>query len=88
MAAPVVIYAARTCPYCVRAAALLREKGVGFERRRIWLWLPGGRRPLAERFGPGHTSVPQIVIGDTHVGGCDELLALERSGGLDALLAG
>lgn len=88
MSPSVVVYAARTCPYCVRATKLLREKGVDYERRRIWLWLPGGRKPLAERFGPGHTSVPQITIGETHVGGCDELLALERSGRLDALLAG
>lgn len=88
MAAPVVIYTSRTCPFCVRAEALLRGKGVMLERRPIWRLLPGGRRPLAERFGPEHTSVPQILIGDTHVSGCDELLALERSGRLDALLEG
>lgn len=88
MATPVVIYTSRTCPFCVRAEALLRRKGVAFERRPVWRLLPGGRRALAQRFGPEHTSVPQIVIGETHVGGCDALVALERSGRLDALLAG
>lgn len=88
MAAPVVIYTSRTCPFCLRAESLLKGKGVTFERRTIWRLLPGGRRPLAERFGPAHTSVPQIVIGETHVGGCDDLVALERSGRLDGLLAG
>lgn len=86
MAAPVVIYTSRTCPFCLRAEALLRRKGVAFERRAIWRFLPGGRKPLAERFGPEHTSVPQLLIGETHVGGCDELVALERSGRLDDLL--
>ncbi len=88
MATPVVIYTSRTCPFCLRAEARLKGKGVAFERRPIWRFLPGGRRPLAARFGPEHTSVPQIVIGETHVGGCDGLVALERSGRLDALLAG
>ncbi|MBA2346764.1 MAG: glutaredoxin [Solirubrobacterales bacterium] len=88
MAAPVVIYTSRTCPFCLRAESLLKGKGVAFERRPIWRFLPGGRTPLAERFGAEHTSVPQIVIGETHVGGCDELVALERSGRLDDLLTG
>ncbi len=88
MATPVVIYTSRTCPFCLRAEALLKTKGVAFERRPIWRFLPGGRKPLVERFGAGHTSVPQIVIGETHVGGCDDIVALERSGRLDALLAG
>lgn len=81
-----VIYTSRTCPFCLRAEHLLRSKGVTFERRRVWRFLPGGRNPLRERFGPSHTRIPQIVIGETHVGGCDELLAAERRGELDALL--
>lgn len=82
----VVIYTARTCPYCVRAEGLLRRKGVTFQRIPIWRFLPGGRRPLVERFGAQHATVPQIVISGEHVGGCDDLVALEDSGRLDELL--
>ncbi|MDO9407401.1 glutaredoxin domain-containing protein [Patulibacter sp.] len=84
--AEVTVYAARTCPYCVRAEKLLKSKGVAYRRERIWLFLPGGRRPLVERFGAEHTTVPQIVIDGEHVGGCDDLVALEQSGRLDELL--
>lgn len=82
----VVIYTSRTCPYCIRAEHLLRSKGVTFERRRIWRFLPGGRNVLRKRFGPAHTRIPQIVIGDIHVGGCSDLIALEQRGELDVLL--
>lgn len=81
-----MVYTARTCPYCVRAERLLKSKGVEYERVAIWRFLPGGRRVLTERFGAQHATVPQIVIADTHVGGCDELVALDRSGRLDELL--
>lgn len=84
----IVVYTSRTCPYCLRAEHLLRSKGVAFERRRIWRFLPGGRNVLRERFGSGNTRIPQIVIGERHVGGCEDLLACERSGELDALLGG
>jgi glutaredoxin 3 len=82
----VVVYASRTCPYCVRAERLLKSKGVSYERVPIWRFVPGGRRPLVKRFGTEHSTVPQIVIGNTHVGGCNELAALERTGRLDELL--
>jgi glutaredoxin 3 len=82
----VVIYTARTCPYCVRAEHLLKRKRVDYERVAIWRFLPGGRRVLLQRFGAQHMTVPQIVIAGTHVGGCDELVALDRSGRLDELL--
>jgi glutaredoxin 3 len=82
----VVVYASRTCPYCVRAERRLKGKGVSYERVPIWRFVPGGRRLLVERFGAEHSTVPQIVIGNTHVGGCNELVALERIGRLDELL--
>jgi glutaredoxin 3 len=82
----VVVFTARTCPYCVRAERLLKRKGVNYERVAIWRFLPGGRRALIERFGAHHATVPQIVIAGTHVGGCSELVALDRSGRLDELL--
>lgn len=72
------------CPYCVRAKALLREKGVAFTE----IDAPGGsaaRMQARERSG-GKTSVPQIFIDGKLVGGCDDLYALERAGRLDALL--
>lgn len=83
----VTIYTARTCPYCHRAERLLTDKGIAYTRIAVWRFLPGGRKPLAARFGPGHTTLPQIVIDGEHVGGCDDLVALERSGQLDKLLA-
>jgi glutaredoxin 3 len=72
------------CPYCVRAAALLKKKGVAFEE----IDAPGGsaaRAQARERSG-GRTTVPQIFINDVSIGGCDDLMALERAGKLDALL--
>ena len=82
----VVVYTARTCPYCVRAERLLKRKGVDYKRVAIWRFMPGGRRALTERFGAQHATVPQIVISGTHVGGCGELVALDRNGRLDELL--
>lgn len=82
----VVVYTARTCPYCVRAERLLKRKGVDYERVAIWRFVPGGRRALTDRFGAQYATVPQIVIAGTHVGGCDALVALDRSGRLDELL--
>ena len=82
----VTIYTTRYCPYCHRAKRLLAQKGVAFAEIDVggdW----AARKSLAARAG-GRTSVPQIWIGETHVGGCDELHALERAGELDRLLAG
>jgi len=80
------MYSTATCPFCLRAKALLRQRGVeAIDEIRI------DERPrerdemvrLTQR-----RTVPQIFIGETHVGGCDELVALDRAGGLEPLLAG
>lgn len=82
---PVTVYSGHSCPYCVRAKQLLTRKGVDFTeynvhddpaRRDEMLALSGGRR-----------TIPQIFIGGMHVGGCDDLYALETQGKLDGLLA-
>jgi glutaredoxin 3 len=83
----VVVYAARTCPYSIRAERLLRRNGVRYARVRVWRFLPGGRRMLTEQFGANHATVPQITIGGTHVGGYNDLIALHQSGRLDELLS-
>lgn len=85
---PVTVYTSKTCPFCVRAETLLQSKGVEYERIVVHRFKPGGRDVLRDRFGEKHTRIPQIVIGDRHVGGCSELLVLDRSGELDELLAG
>ncbi len=74
------------CPYCKRAKALLGQKGIEFTDFEIDE-KPELRPTMIERAN-GRTSVPQIFIGETHVGGCDELFALESAGKLDALLQG
>ena len=80
---PVVLYTTSFCPYCIRAKQLLDSKQVAYEERSV----DGDRQLRAEMsMRAGRTSVPQIWIGDTHVGGCDDLYALERAGKLDALL--
>ena len=80
----VELYTKAFCPYCVRAKSLLKGKGVPFEEHDITMGGPG-RAEMIDRAGGGAT-VPQIFIGDTHVGGCDELVALDRDGRLDSLL--
>ncbi len=83
--ANVTIYTTMMCPYCYRAKALLDKKGVTF--REIDVGMDADlRRQMMQKAGGAHT-VPQIFVGDTHVGGCDELYALEASGKLDPLLA-
>ncbi len=80
----VEIYTQSWCPFCERAVHLLTTKGVEFRE----IDAPRGsaaRREASVRSG-GRTSVPQIFIGGTHIGGCDELVALERAGKLNALL--
>ena len=82
--APVEIYTTRYCPYCVQAKALLKRKGADFTEvdvARDW----ERRSEMVER-AHGRMTVPQIFIGATHVGGCDDLYALERAGELDPLL--
>lgn len=83
----VLMYATAVCPYCIRAEALLRQRGVTeIEKVRVDLD-PERREEMLARSG-GRRTVPQIFIGDTHVGGCDDLVALDRAGGLAPLLAG
>ncbi|TMJ50015.1 MAG: glutaredoxin 3 [Alphaproteobacteria bacterium] len=82
---PVVIYTRAYCSYCTWAKELLRRKGVTFDEIDV----TGRQERRAEmiRRANGEITTPQIFIGSTHVGGCDELYALERAGRLDALLA-
>jgi glutaredoxin 3 len=82
---PVEIYTSPLCGFCHAAKRLLNSKGVDFSEVDVWAE-PGRKAEMIERANGGRT-VPQIFIGDTHVGGCDELHALERAGKLDALLA-
>jgi glutaredoxin 3 len=80
----ITIYTTSYCPYCVRAKDLLKRKGAAFNEinaeddavRDAMILKAGGRR-----------TVPQIFIGETHVGGCDDLYALDKAGKLDAMLA-
>lgn len=87
MARPKIdIYTKFGCPYCVRAKRLLTEKGADFTEHDITM---GGPKQLEMRErAPNAMTVPQIFIGETHVGGSDDLAALEAAGKLDALLAG
>ena len=86
MTAPVSMYSTAVCPYCIQAERLLRAKGVAdITRLRVDLD-PELRRTMMER--TGRRTVPQVYIGDTHVGGYDDLVALDRNGQLDRLLAG
>ena len=83
---PVRMYSTDWCPYCRRAKALLHERGVeAIEDIRLDIE-PSRRAAMIEE--TGRYTVPQIFIGSTHVGGCDDLVALDRRGGLAALLAG
>ena len=85
MTAPVVMYSSSVCPYCQRAEALLRARGVSnIEKIRVDLE-PARRDEMVTR--TGRRTVPQIFIGETHVGGFDDLSALDRDGKLSALLA-
>ena len=83
--ANVTIYTKDYCPYCVRAKSLLSSKGVQFEE--IQIDRQPERRPEMIERANSRTTVPQIFIGDRHVGGCDDLVALDAAGGLDALLS-
>ena len=81
----VVMYCTAVCPYCLRAEQLLKQKGVDtLEKLRVDQD-PSLKQTMIER--TGRRTVPQIYIGDTHVGGCDDLFALERTGKLEPMLA-
>jgi glutaredoxin 3 len=86
MTAPVTMYATAVCPYCVQAERLLESRGVtGIQKIRVDLE-PARREEMMAR--TGRRTVPQIYIGTHHVGGYDDLVALDRAGGLAPLLAG
>ncbi len=82
----VEVYTKLLCPYCYRAKSLLESKAVQFEERDVTMDA-SGRTEMINR-AQGQTTVPQIFINDRHIGGCDDLFALDRAGELDALLAG
>lgn len=83
---PVTMYTTAVCPYCVRAKQILKTRGVPqIDEIRVDLE-PGAREAMMAR--TGRRTVPQIFVGDTHVGGCDDLIALDGRGGLLPLLAG
>ncbi|CAM3281699.1 glutaredoxin 3 [Paracoccus aminovorans] len=82
--AKVEIYTTPTCPYCIAAKALLRKKGVSYEETDV-SGDPAGRAAMTQRAG-GRRTVPQIFIDGRHVGGSDDLHALEHRGQLDGLL--
>ena len=83
---PVKMYTTAVCPYCIRAKQILKSKGVdAIEEIRIDMQ-PEERMKMMEM--TGRRTVPQIFIGDTHVGGCDDLVALDGRGGLVPLLNG
>ncbi len=84
--AKVIIYSSMMCPYCFRAKALLQQRGAAFKEINVDM-NPRARAEMRQKSG-GVNSVPQIWIGDTHVGGCDDLYALDARGGLAPLLAG
>lgn len=85
MTAKVLMYCTAVCPYCIRAEQLLNRKGINsIEKVRVDLE-PERREEMMAR--SGRRSVPQVFIGDTHVGGFDDLAALDHAGGLDQLLA-
>lgn len=82
---PITIYTKSWCPYCAAAKDLLQEKGAAFEEIEI-----SGREDLRDRMiarSGGRSTVPQIFVGERHVGGFDDISALDRSGELDRLLA-
>lgn len=83
---PVKMYTTAVCPYCIRAKQILKSKGVdAIDEIRVDL-NPQERMHMMEI--TGRRTVPQIFIGETHVGGCDDLVALDHQGGLDPLLKG
>ena len=85
MSAPVTVYSTRVCPYCVRAKALLDAKHVAYTEVLVDQD-PEKRAEMMQK--SGRRTVPQIFVGEHHVGGFDDLYLLDKNGGLDPLLAG
>ena len=83
--AEVTIYTKPYCPYCIRAVSLLEKKGVEFTEIEA-AFEPEKRQEMIQRSN-GRATFPQIFIGERHIGGCDDMMALEYDGKLDALLA-
>lgn len=83
--ANITIYTTMLCPYCYRAKSLLKQKGASYTE--IDVGMDADKRQEMTERAHGRRTVPQIFIGDTHVGGCDDLFALEAAGKLDAMLA-
>ncbi|MDX2155988.1 MAG: glutaredoxin 3 [Hyphomicrobiaceae bacterium] len=81
----VTIYSSAYCPYCMMAKRLLDRKGISYEEVSVD-GRPGVRAEMRRKAG-GRNTVPQIWIGNRHIGGCDDLHALDEAGGLDPLLA-
>jgi glutaredoxin 3 len=81
----IVIYTKSGCPYCTAAKSLLRKKGVSFEEIDV-TGRPADQQAMSVKAN-GRRTVPQIFIGERHVGGCDDLYDLDAAGGLDPLLA-
>ncbi len=84
--AKIEIYSTQLCPYCYRAKKLLQDYGAAFEE--IDVLCDAAKRDEMRKRAGGRNSVPQIFIDDRHVGGCDDLYALDRAGTLKNLLAG
>jgi len=82
--ADIVMYSSNMCPYCFRAKALLKQKGVGFKEVSVDM-NPAARAEMRAK-ASGANTVPQIWINGTHVGGCDELYALDARGALVPML--
>ena len=80
----VTIYTRAFCPFCTRALSLLQKKGVDFTEIDAGMD-PDKKQEMVQRAN-GARTFPQIFVGDTHIGGCDEMMALERSGKLDPML--
>lgn len=83
--AKVTIYTREFCPYCTRALSLLKQKGINFTQ--IKAGMDAKKKQEMIKRSNGARTFPQIFIGDTHIGGCDEMMALERKGALDPMLA-
>lgn len=81
--AKVTVYTREFCPYCTRALQLLKKKGVKFNEIKAGMDAKK-KQEMIKRSNGGRT-FPQIFIGDTHIGGCDDMMALERRGALDAM---
>lgn len=82
---PIVIYTKDYCPFCLKAKQLLTAKGAAFKEIEITN-NPALKEEMMSKAGGRHT-VPQIFIGEEHIGGCDDLVALDKAGGLEAKIA-